>query len=155
MFTQSQFESNALNYYQLSYSGSTYSLTMGGLSALVSNSFLLYSQLGVTQSKYNYSSVATSSSIDIYVLGGLVNNSSQPFTNHVSNISSTIEIARSTNNTIPNVNASLDFSFPTVLAYRQVSPTLTPSSGSSVTVTLTVKNISPTGGATCQQCVCQ
>ncbi len=60
MFTQSQFESNALNYYQLSYSGSTYSLTMGGLSALLSNSFLLYNQLGVTQSKYNYSSLATS-----------------------------------------------------------------------------------------------
>jgi uncharacterized repeat protein (TIGR01451 family) len=148
MFTQSQFESNALNYYQLSYSGSTYSLTMGGLSALLSNSFKLYSQLGVTQSSYNYSSVATSSSIDIYVLGGLISNSSEPFTNHVSNISSTIEIARSSNSTIPNLNASLDFSFPTILAYRQISPTLTPSSGSSVTVTLTVSNISPTGGAT-------
>ena len=86
--------------------------------------------------------------MDIYVLGGLVTIQAQPFTNHVSNISSTIEIAKSTNNTIPNVQRVSRFLFPTVLAYRQVSPTLTPSSGSNVTVTMTVTNISPTGGAT-------
>lgn len=141
MFTQSQFETNVLNYYQLSYSGSTYSLTLGGLSTLLSESFQLYNQLGLTQGKYNYSSVATSSTIDIYVLGGLIDNSSVPFENHVSNISSTIEIAKSTNNTVPDINASLDFSFPAILAYRQITPTLTPSSGSNVTVTITITNI--------------
>ena len=121
---------------------------MGGLSALLSNSFLLYNQLGVTQSNTTIRLLPRASSIDIYVLGGLISNSSEAFTNHVSNISSTIEIARSTNNTIPNVNTTLDFSFPTILAHRQISPTLTPSSGSSVTVTLTVTNISPSGGVT-------
>ncbi|HVB12406.1 MAG TPA: hypothetical protein VNE86_04680 [Nitrososphaerales archaeon] len=148
MFTQSQLSSNNLNYYQLSYSSSTYSLTIGGLTPLVSPNFTLYGQLGLAQSSYNYSSLATSSTIDIHVLGGLVNNSTETFANHVSNISSSIEFAKSSNNTIPNVGASLDFSFPTILAYRTVSPTLTPSSGSSVTVAITVENISPTSGAT-------
>jgi uncharacterized repeat protein (TIGR01451 family) len=145
MFTQSQFETNVLDYYQLSYSSSTYSLTMGGLSTLLSESFHLYTQLGLSQNKYNYSSAATSSTIDIYLLGGLVNSSSVPFTNHITNISSTIEIAKSTNNTVPNVAATLDFSFPAILAHRQITPTLTPSSGSSVTVTITVTNVGATG----------
>ncbi len=148
MFTESQFESNDLNYFQLTYSSSTYSLTMGGLSPLLSDSFTLYGQLGLTQSSYNYSSSATSSTIDIYVLGGLIDNSSEPFTNHAASISSTIEMSKSTNSTVPDINASLDFSFPTIVAYRQITPSLTPSSGNSVTVTITVTNVSPSGGAT-------
>ncbi|MDG6905761.1 MAG: hypothetical protein JRN20_08260 [Nitrososphaerota archaeon] len=149
LFTESQFENNALDYYQLSYSGSTYSLSIGGITTLHSDNFQLYAQLGLSQSSYNYSSSASASSIDIYILGGLIDNSSVPYTNHVSNISSTIEIMRSANNSIPNINATLNFSFPTIVAYRQVTPTLTPSTGSSVTVTITVTNVGSTSvGAT-------
>jgi hypothetical protein len=148
MFSSSQFQSNEVNYYQLSYSGSTYSLSLGGIApaALSSNNFHLYSQLGLSGSSYNYSSSASSSSIDIHILGGLVSNASSPFANHVSNLSSSIEVTKSGNNTVPNIGASLDFSFPTILAYRQVTPSLTPATGSNVTVTITVANISPTTG---------
>lgn len=143
MFSESLLQSNSLNYFQISYSDSVYSLTYGGLSALSSTSFALYSQLGLTGSSYNYSTSSTSSSVDIHALGGLVENSSQPYTNNISNISSTIQMQKSQNNTIPDVSVVLDFSFPTIVAYRQVTPTLTPSAGTGVTVEITVKNISP------------
>lgn len=143
MFSETQLQSGNLNFFKVSYSGSVYSLTFGGLLALSSANFVLYSQLGLTSISYNYSSTSTSSSVDVYVLGGLIQNSSEPYTNHVTNISADIQVERSSNNTIPNISANLDFNFPTIVAYRQVTPTLTPASGSSVTVTITVKNINP------------
>lgn len=150
MFSESQLQSNGLNYFELSYSNSIYSLTFGGILALSSPNFALYSQLGLASASYNYSSVSTSSSVDVFVLGGLIKNSAEPFTNHLANISSNIQVQRSNNNTIPDISANLDFSFPTIVAYRQVTPTLTPGSGTSVTVSVTVKNISPAGGATAE-----
>ena len=147
MFTKSQFESNGLNVFQLDYSGSTYSLTLGGITSLSSDSFSLYSQLRLSQI-YNYSSLASSSSIDIHVLGGQIYNSSFSFTNHISNLSASIETTKTSNITIPNIAASFNFSFPTILAYRQVTPTLTPATGTNVTVTITVTNISPSATAT-------
>ena len=143
MFSETQLQSNNLNYFKVSYSGSVYSLTFGGLLALSSANFALYSQLGLTSSSYNYSSTATSSSVDVYVLGGLIQTSSEPYTNHLTNISADIPVERSSNNTIPDISATLDFNFPTIVAYRQVTPSLTPGSGSGVTVTIIVKNVNP------------
>ncbi len=155
MFTESQLNSNDLNYFKLSYSSSstTYSLFYGGLSALSSSSsFSLYSQLGLTSTAgYNYSSVATSSSIQIHVLGGLVSKSNSTFVNNYSNLSAIITAnpaaSSSVNQTraVPNINATLDFSFPTILAYRQITPSLSPTKGQNVSVTIFVRNVSPAG----------
>jgi hypothetical protein len=149
MFPESTLESNDLNYFELSYSSGTYSLYYGGLSKLSSStSFLLYTQLGLSGS-YNYSSVASSSTIDVYVLGGLVSSSNATFVNNDANLSALISAsaATATNHsiTVPNINASLDFSFPTILAYRQITPSLAPSKGDNVSVTVYVDNVSPTG----------
>lgn len=150
MFSESQLQSNGFNYFQITYGGLDYSLSFGGISALLSPNFKLYSQLGLTSSSYNFSSSSTSSSIDVYVLGGLISYSNMTHYNYPTNISSSIEMQKTSNSTVPDFSAIFDFSFPTVVAYRQVTPTLTPSSGSSVTVTITVKNISPAGGATAE-----
>ena len=147
IFTRGQFESNGLNVFQLDYSGSTYSLTLGGITPLSSENFTLYGQFGLSQS-YNYSSLASSSTIDIHVLGGQIYNSSLAFSNNISNLSASIATARTSNNTIPNIAASFNFSFPTILAYRQVTPTLTPATGTNITVTIKVTNISPSATAT-------
>ncbi len=151
MFPESQLEGNDLNYFELSYtaSSSVYSLAYGGLSALSSaSSFSLYTQLGLSGG-YNYSSVASSSSVDIHVLGGLVSSSNSTFVNNYSNLSALISASPPTagNNSaaVPNINASLDFSFPTILAYRQITPSLTPSKGDNVSVTVYVQNVSPSG----------
>ncbi|MDG7001577.1 MAG: hypothetical protein JRN15_20970, partial [Nitrososphaerota archaeon] len=150
MFSESQLVSNGLNYFKVSYGAPVYSLTFGVMVGLSSSNFALYSQLGLTSSAYNYSSTATASSIDVHVLGGLIMNSSEPYVNHAANVSSSIEVQKSSSNAIPDISANLNFDFPTIVAYRQVSPSLTPSSGTSVTVTLTVKNISPVGGASAE-----
>ncbi|MDA4111649.1 MAG: hypothetical protein OK439_03870 [Thaumarchaeota archaeon] len=149
LVTESQLESGDLNFYELSYSSNpgNYAVSYGGLSALSSNSFRLYSQLGLLQTAYNYSTVAQSSSINIHVLGGLVSNSTSPFVNNFSNLSASITANRASDNhtiAVPDINATLDFSFPTILAYRQISPTLTPSRSSNVSVTIFVQNVSPT-----------
>ncbi|MGI0090814.1 MAG: hypothetical protein ACREBS_03805 [Nitrososphaerales archaeon] len=151
MITESQLEGADVSYYQFAYSSSTsdYSISFGGMAPLGSNSFVLYTHLGLLQTSYNYSQIATSSSLDIYVLDGLISSSNAAFTNHISNISAAIELSpNGGNRAIPNVNASLNFSFPTIVAYRQVTPSLTPSQGSNVTVSIFVKNVSPSGGAT-------
>lgn len=149
MFPESQLESNDLNYYELSYSSGTYSLYYGGLAALSSSTtFLLYSQLGLSGS-YNYSSVASSSTIDVYVLGGLVSTANSTFVNNDSNLSALISTSAAANANhsmvVPNINATLDFSFPTILAYRQITPSLAPSKGDNVSVTVYVDNVSPSG----------
>lgn len=151
MFPESSLEGNDLNYFKVSYSSSssTYSLSYGGLAALSSaTSFSLYSQLSLSGS-YNYSSVASSSTIDIHVLGGLVSSSNATFVNNNSNLSALISASAATatnhSNAVPNINASLDFSFPTILAYRQITPTLTPTQGQNVSVTIYVSNVSPSG----------
>ena len=147
MFTQQQFESNPLAYYKLSYSSSVYSISLGGLMPLSSTSFSLYTQLGLTSIPLNYSSSATSSSLAIRVLGGLVNSTSYHWLNSAASYSS-IFVSHSAggNSTVPNVNGTLDFSFPTILAYRQVS-SLTPSANSTDTVGITITNVSPSGPA--------
>jgi len=153
MFTETQLESNDLDYFKVSYSASSsgYSLSYGGLSALSSATFSLYTQLGLIQSAYNYSSVATSSTIQVHVLGGLVSTSNTTFVNNFSNLSasfSTLAAAGNHSNSVPNINATLDFSFPTILAYRQITPTLTPSHNANVSVTIYVRNVSPTSAPT-------
>ena len=149
LVTENELESSDLDYYKLSYSTSGYAVSYGGLTALSSPSFKLYSQLGLLQSSYNYSSVAQTSTIQIHVLGGLITNASSHFSNNFSNLSASISTSAATasgnhTNIIPNINATLDFSFPTILAYRQIIPTLTPSHSSNVSVTIFVRNVSPT-----------
>ncbi|MDA4130516.1 MAG: hypothetical protein OK457_07070, partial [Thaumarchaeota archaeon] len=149
LVTENQLESNDLDYYKLTYSAtpSIYRISYGGLSPLSSDAFRLYSQLGLLQTSYNYSAVAQSSTVQIHVLGGLVTNSSATFNNNFANLSASIVtnyVPGNHTNAIPNINATLDFSFPTILAYRQVSPTLSPSSSSNVSVTIYVRNVSPT-----------
>jgi hypothetical protein len=151
MFTQSSLTSLDLAFFNVTYS-SAYSISFGGLSALSSTSFALYSQLGLSQSAYNYSSFAQSSTINVRVLGGLLNNASIPFTNDFSNFSASMSaVPKTVNGTkpVPNLNATLNFSFPTIQAYRQFS-TLATSKGSSVSVTIFVKNISPSGTPTAE-----
>jgi hypothetical protein len=152
MFPESQLEANDLDYFRLSYSASstTYSLSYGGLSALTSaTSFTLYTQLGLSGTSYNYSSAASSSTIQLHILGGLVSSSNATFVNNYSNLSALISASPPTrgnrSNAVPNINASLDFSFPTILAYRQITPSLTPSRGENVSVTVFVRNVSPAG----------
>ncbi|MDG6995910.1 MAG: hypothetical protein JRN52_08305 [Nitrososphaerota archaeon] len=147
MFTQQQLTSSDLAFFTISYA-SSYSISFGGLSPLASTNFQLYSQLGLQASSYNYSSYAQISTIAIHVLGGLVSNSSLPFTNNYSNFSSSLSTSSAANGgskVVPNINATLDFSFPTVQAYRVVTPSLTPSQGSGVSVTIYVKDVSPVG----------
>lgn len=148
MMTESQFESSDLNYYKLSYSSSgVYSISIGGLRPLSSASpFKLYNQLGLSQSSFNYSTFASSSSLDIHVLGGIVSNANTTykFTNNYENFSASFYTSPSSqNHSVPNVNATIDFAFPIILAYRSVS-SLTPGSGQNVSATIFIKNISPT-----------
>jgi hypothetical protein len=145
MTTESNFESQNLLFFKVFYSGGIYSISYGAVQPLSSStSFSLYSQLGV--SVLNYSSSAASSSVQVHVLGGLVTNSSVKPTNFPSNFSSVITAPKpsSGNVTVPNISASLDFSFPTIIAYRQVSP-LNPTTGQNVSVSITVKDVSPSG----------
>ncbi len=153
MTSETQFESNDLLYYKLAYTPSAYSISIGALAPLnlASGSFALYTQLGLTQGSHNYSTVASSSTVEIHVYGGLISNASFPFQNYPSNYSASISTSKtSANSTIPNINATLNLSFPTLLAYRQISPSLTPSKDANVSVTITVKDVSPQGapGAT-------
>jgi len=154
MFVESQLSSNNVNYFEVNYAADTYSLFYGGLVPQSSTtSFSLFTELGLTGS-YNYSTAATSSIIAVHVLGGLVSASNTTFVNNYSNLSAVISTsaASNTNNSrsVPNVNATLDFSFPTILAYRQITPTLTPSKGENVSVTIYVRNVSPTGAPSAQ-----
>ena len=147
MFTQQQLETSALAFFKVSYS-STYSVSFGGLTPLSSTNFALYSQLGLQASSYNYSSFAQSSTISVQILGGLVANASIPFVNQYSNFSASMYTSPGANggsNVIPNINATLDFSFPTIQAYRVITPTLTPSQGTGVSVTIYITNVSPAG----------
>ncbi|MDH2900266.1 MAG: hypothetical protein PXY39_04785 [archaeon] len=145
MTSEQSFESQNLIFFQVSYSGGSYSISYGAINPLSSSSsFSLYTQLGV--SGLNYSTSATSSNVQIHVLGGFVTNSSVTPTNFPANFSSVITVSKSStgNGTVPNISASLDFSFPTIVAYRQVSP-LDPAVGTNATIAITVKDISPSG----------
>ncbi len=152
MLSEDQFESNDLAYYRLSFSANTNSVSIGGLrpfSQVTPNEFALYDQLGLVQTPINYSPNSTSSKIEVHVLGGLVSNSTYPYINHFSNLSASIYEARNSsavNSTVPDINATLNLSFPTILAYRSVS-SLTPKHNDNVSVTITVKNISPEGSS--------
>ena len=146
--TEQSFESQNLSFFKVLYSSSSYSVSYGGVQPLSSSaSFSLYSQLGV--SHLNYSSSATSSNVAVHVLGGLVANSTIKQSNSPQNFSSLITTTKpsSGNLTVPNISASLDFAFPTIIAYRQVSP-LDPSVGQNVSVSITVKDVSPAGTPT-------
>ena len=147
--TEQSFESQNLVFFKVLYSSNSYSISYGAIQPLSSsNSFSLYSQLGA--SALNYSSISTSSTVQVNILGGFATNSSSdfPFTNNYNNFSSTFTMSKpssSTGNlTVPNVNTPLDFSFPTIVAYRQVS-TLSPGASGFVTVSITVKDVSPSG----------
>lgn len=144
--TEQAFESQNLAFYDVAYAGGSYSISYGGVSPLSgSRPFSLYSQLGISGT-LNYSSASTGDAISVHVLGGLVTNSSFAFSNYYQNFSSVFSAPPSggATLTVPDLNASLDFSFPTVIAYRQISP-LDPSPGSSVSVSVTVKDVSPAG----------
>ncbi len=144
MTTESTFESMDLEFYDLSSSGGTYSISYGGLSALSSTTFDLYTQLGV--SSLNYSTASTDSNVFVHVLGGIVSNSNSSFVNDFSNFSASASAKYSggAKNVVPDLNGTLDFSFPVILAYRQIS-TLTPKQGQNVSVTVTVADVSPSG----------
>ncbi|MDG6999168.1 MAG: hypothetical protein JRN15_08650 [Nitrososphaerota archaeon] len=147
MFTQQQLLSGDLAFFQVDYS-STYSISFGTLSPLSNTKFDLYTQLGVQASSYNYSSYSQSSTITVDVLGGLISNASVPWQNHFSNFSASMTTSSTPNGgnqTIPDLNATLDFAFPTIQAYRVVTPTLAPSHGAGVSVTIYVTNVSPQG----------
>jgi uncharacterized repeat protein (TIGR01451 family) len=150
MTTEQTFDGENLAFYDLNYvaASSSYSIAYGAIGAPSnSSSFSLYSQLGVSSLKY--SSSATSSNIQVHVLGGLIQKSSITPTNYFANFSSLITTSKpsSGNLTVPDISATPDFFFPTIVAYRQVSP-LNPNSGSSISVTITVKDISPAGSPT-------
>ncbi len=143
MISENQFESNSFNYYQLSYASSVYSVAFGAMSPFSSTSFTLYGELNLLLSSYNYSKVAQSSTIGVHVLGGLINSSSVSWVNHPSNLSASIETSSAADNgtnVVPNINASLDFTFPSITAYRQITPSLTPAQSSNVSVTIYVQN---------------
>jgi hypothetical protein len=147
MTTQSSFMSQSFVFYNVEYSGSSYSISYGGIQSLSSASpFSLYSQLGLT-APLNYSSDATNSSVSVHVLGGFVSSNTTSYSNDQTTFSAVINAPpRSSGNlTMPNLTANLDFSIPTIVAYRQVTPSLTPSTGTTLTVTVTVKDISPSG----------
>ncbi|MHB8566587.1 MAG: COG1361 family protein [Nitrososphaerales archaeon] len=145
LMTEQQFEGNSLLYYKLSYLSSVYSVSIGALAPLSSSQFSLFNQIGLSSAQYNYSKYASSSTIEIHVLGGLITNASVPFVNNYANLSSAMTTNSQTGNgTIPNLNATLNLSFPTLVAYRQISPSLTPAQNSNVTVTIFVRNVSPT-----------
>jgi uncharacterized repeat protein (TIGR01451 family) len=146
MTTEQAFESQSFAFYDVDYSTSSnsYSISYGAISPTSnSTSFSLYSQLGVSSLKY--SSSAASSSMQVHVLGGLIQKSNIAPTNYFSNFSSLVTTTKpsSGNLTVPNLSATLDFAFPTIVAYRQVSP-LNPNSGQTISVTVTVKDISST-----------
>ncbi len=143
MTTQAAFDSQSLAFYYVDYNG-TYSISYGGISSLTSSSpFTLYSQLGISGT-LNYSSVASSSSVAVHVLGGLVANSTSSFQNYKQTLSALLSAptVSLSNSTVPDLNATLDFSFPTIVAYRQISP-LDPASNTNVTVSVTVDDVSP------------
>ena len=146
LLTEQQFESNGLAYYKLSFASSSYSISIGALTTLSGNQFTLYSLLGLsTTNTYNYSKQASASTIEVHVLGGLITNASVPYVNYYSNFSSIMSTSshEGVNGTIPNLNATLNLSFPTLVAYRQISPSLTPGQNANVTATIFVKDISP------------
>ena len=144
-FTEQQLEANNLAFYRLSYSSGTYSISIGGLEPLLSTAFSLYNQLGITSSNFTYSKFASSSNIAVHVLGGLVSQSN--FTNHYNNFSASMFASSSgaSNIKVPDLNGTLDFSFPTIVATRQITPTLNPTTNQNLTVTIQVKNVSPSG----------
>ncbi|MGI0085201.1 MAG: BatD family protein, partial [Nitrososphaerales archaeon] len=143
-FTEQQLETNDLAFYNLSYSAGTYSISIGGLKPLVSSAFSLYTQVGTSQN-FTYSSLASSSSVAVHVLGGLISQSNSTFTNHYNNFSASMfEGSSGVRKVVPNLNATLDFSFPTIVAYRQIA-TLNPATNDNVTVTISIKNVSPSG----------
>lgn len=143
--TEQTFESASLSYYKLAYSSSSYSISIGEIASAAGTQFKLYSALGLTGQNYTYSKYASSSSISVHVLGGLITNASIPFSNNYSNLSASMNTtSQSGNGTIPNLNATLNLSFPTLIAYRQIS-TLTPTTGTNVTATIFIKDVSPSG----------
>ncbi|HKW05196.1 MAG TPA: hypothetical protein VJN71_07865 [Nitrososphaerales archaeon] len=143
-FSESQVESNDLAFFKVSYASGSYSIATGGLKPLVSPTFSLYSQLGISPS-LNYSSLASSSSIAVHVLGGLVSQSNFTYSNYYNNFSASMfESSSGSGGEAPNLNATLDFSFPTIVASRSIA-TLNPTTNQTVGVTITVKNISPSG----------
>lgn len=144
IMSESSYESLDLESYTLTDSSGSFSITYGGLTPVTSTSFDLYTLLGVTA--LNYSSASSSSSVEVHVLGGASTGVNSTFTNTYSNFSSSASATYTggTNNVVPDLNASLDFSFPVIVAYRQMT-TLTPSPNSSVSVSIAVKDVSPTG----------
>jgi uncharacterized repeat protein (TIGR01451 family) len=147
---ESSYEAMDLESFTLSDTSAGFSINYGGLSPVSSSSFDLYSLLGVPS--LNYSTSATSSAVQVHVLGGIATNANSSFTNTFSNFSSFASATKSAaSQKVPDLNATLDFSFPVIVAYRQItgSPTtpnpLTPSTGGNDTVTVTVKNVSPSG----------
>jgi uncharacterized repeat protein (TIGR01451 family) len=149
MIDEPTFESGDLGYYVLTWSSTGgYAISLGGLRATSAAPFALYSELGVTATSLNYSSFATSSTLNINVLGGFVSsaNTTFKFVNDYSRFTSSYtNSSTSSYKIVPNVNATIDFSFPIILAYRTIPyPDLTPTPGKNVTATIVVKNISPT-----------
>ncbi len=144
-FTEQQLESNDLAFYRLSYSAGTYSIAIGGLKPLVSTNFLLYNQLGVSKS-FNYSSFASSSTVQVKVLGGLITKTNSTYVNNYNNYTAYMSTnsTRGTNTVVPNLNGTLDFSFPTIVAYRQIQ-TLNPATNQNYSASIVVMNVSPSG----------
>ncbi|MHB1909115.1 MAG: hypothetical protein ACYCQJ_09655 [Nitrososphaerales archaeon] len=144
MMTEQQFESGGLVFFTVTFAGSSYSISYGSTSpAPNSAKFNLENELGVS-GPINYSSVAVSSDVQVHVLGGLVISSNSTYTNHDQNFSALISTVSPGSGRVPNINATLDFSFPTIVAYRQIS-SLVPAINSAITVSITIQNISPAG----------
>ncbi len=151
IMSEATYETLDLNSYTLTDSAGSFSLSYGGLTPVTSTSFSLYDLLGV--SSLNYSSASSSSGVQVHILGGVSTGVNSSFTNTLSNFSSyaSASYTGGSNRVVPNLNASLDFSFPVIAAYRQitspnslVSP-LALSPGQNVSVTITVNNVSPSG----------
>jgi uncharacterized repeat protein (TIGR01451 family) len=144
-FNEQMLESNDLSFYKLSYSAGAYSITIGGLKPLAGNRFSLYTQLGLS-SGLNYSSASSDSTVQVHVLGGLVANSTK---NNYNNFSAFLSESstNSTDSKVPNMNATLDFSFPTLVAYRQIQ-TLNPFTNQNYSASVLVRNASPSGTPT-------
>ena len=145
IMTEQQFESGSLVFFTVTFTGSGYSVSYGSTSPVSKPaSFNLENELGVS-GPINYSSVATSSGVQVHVLGGLVTSTdSKNYTNYDQNFSAVISAVSPGSGTVPNINATLDFSFPTIVAYRQIS-SLDPAINSAITVSITIQNISPAG----------
>src|SRR5487761_1155853 len=144
-FSEAQVETSDLGFYKISYSAGVYSISIGGLKPLISTAFSLYTQLGTSQN-FTYSSLASSSSVAVYVLGGLISQSNSTFTNHLNNFSASMFEGSSgaSNVKVPNLNATLDFSFPTIVASRSIA-NLNPATNDNVTVLISINNVSPSG----------